>query len=71
MSGGTATRSRPSRSDQAHGASGTRSDAERAEALVEDWTERAASWASRAVARTREELEDMWAEAKALRRGDR
>jgi hypothetical protein len=71
MSGGAATRSRPSGSAQRNRASGDQSETRRAEKLVEDWTARATSWASRALARTREEAEDVWAEAKALRRSDR
>ena len=41
----------------------------RAEQVAEDWGERLVGWMSGAVARTREELEDIWAEAQRVRRG--
>jgi hypothetical protein len=41
-----------------------------AEQFTSEWTERVASWVSRAVARTREEVEDIWAEAQSIRRGE-
>jgi hypothetical protein len=47
-----------------------RSETERAEQMMQDLGERIADWASRAAARAREEAEDIWAEAQALRRGD-
>ena len=48
---------------------GDRSEVERAEELLEEWGERAGRWLSKAWARTREEAEDIWAEAQDLRRG--
>ena len=44
---------------------------ERAEEIVARVSEQAAEFARRVVARTREELEDIVAEAQTLRRGDR
>jgi hypothetical protein len=38
------------------------------EGAAEEWAERVARWALRATARAREEAEDIWAEAQALRR---
>jgi hypothetical protein len=46
------------------------SDTERAEEMMEKVGERVGDWASRALARAREEAEDIWAEAQAVRRGD-
>ena len=57
--------------------SSNRSQTDRAEHLVEDvtdqvddWTDKVADWVSRAAARTREEAEDIWAEAQHIRRGN-
>jgi hypothetical protein len=36
---------------------------------VDDWSDKVADWVARAAARTREEVEDMWAEAQHIRRG--
>ena len=52
------------------GPEGERSDTERAEQVMEDVGERIGDWVSRAVARAREEAEDIWAEAQTLRRGE-
>ena len=38
---------------------------------VDDWSDKVADWVARAAARTREEIEDIWAEAQHIRRGDR
>lgn len=42
-------------------------DVARAEALVDRWSHRVADVAQRAMARTVEEAEDLWAEAKHVR----
>jgi hypothetical protein len=42
---------------------------ERAEELVDEWSRRLGGWLARTAARTREEAEDVWAEAQSLRRG--
>jgi hypothetical protein len=47
---------------------GQTSTKERSEELVEDWAVRLGQWLRVAVARTREEAEDIWAEAQDLRR---
>lgn len=44
---------------------------DRAEALVDEAAHRAEEFLARSVARAREELEDIWAEAKSLREQDR
>jgi hypothetical protein len=44
---------------------------ERAEQLVEEWSRRIGRVLAGAAARTREEAEDIWAEAQSLRRGAR
>lgn len=49
---------------------GGRSETERAEQVMEDVGERIGDWVSRAVARAREEAEDIWAEAQTVRRGE-
>lgn len=51
-------------------AQGERSETERAEQVMENLGERLGDWASRALARAREEAEDIWAEAQTVRRGD-
>jgi hypothetical protein len=71
MSGASATGVRPAGTTSSGQRKRDRSETQRAEQLVEDWTERFAGWASRAVARGREELEDVWAEAQSVRRGER
>lgn len=48
----------------------TRSPEERAEQLMEQWTQRAARAATRAIGRAREEVEDIVAEAQSVRRGE-
>jgi hypothetical protein len=35
---------------------------------VDDWSDKVADWVARATARTREEVEDIWAEAQDVRR---
>jgi hypothetical protein len=40
------------------------------EQFAAEWTEKVASWVARTVARTREEAEDIWAEAQSIRRGE-
>lgn len=52
------------------GPQGERSETERAEQVMEDVGERIGDWASRALARAREEVEDIWAEAQTVRRGE-
>lgn len=52
------------------GLEGERSETERAEQVMEDVGERIGDWVSRAVARAREEAEDIWAEAQTVRRGE-
>lgn len=52
------------------GPEGARSDTERAEQVMENVGERIGDWVSRAVARAREEAEDIWAEAQTVRRGE-
>lgn len=47
-----------------------RSETERAEQVMEAVGERIGDWVSRAVARAREEVEDIWAEAQTVRRGE-
>jgi hypothetical protein len=47
-----------------------RSAEERAEALMERVTSRTSRFVTRALGRTREELEDMLAEARTISRGD-
>jgi hypothetical protein len=54
---------------------GGRSETERAEEVmgdfsqrVDDWSDKVADWVAQAAARTREEVEDIWAEAQSLRR---
>ena len=47
-----------------------RGTTERAEQTVEDWTEKVAGWVSRAAERTREEVEDIWAEAQSVRKSE-
>ncbi len=49
----------------------TRSSEERAEQLMEQWTQRASRAATRAIGRAREEIEDIVAEAQTVRRGER
>jgi hypothetical protein len=58
--------------------SANRSQTDRADQLVgevthqvDDWSDKVADWVARAAARTREEVEDIWAEAQHIRRGDR
>jgi hypothetical protein len=36
---------------------------------VDDWSDKVADWVARVSSRTREELEDVWAEAQSIRRG--
>jgi hypothetical protein len=36
---------------------------------VDDWSDKVARWVARAAARTREEAEDIWAEAQSVRHG--
>jgi hypothetical protein len=36
---------------------------------VDDWSDKVADWVARAAERTREEVEDIWAEAQSIRRG--
>jgi hypothetical protein len=62
--------SEPSEDDPSR-SSPERSEVERAEELVEEWGRRIGRWVSYAAARTREEAEDIWAEAQSIRRGDR
>jgi hypothetical protein len=64
MSGtpGSAAASKRSEADDAGHAAG---DAER---VAEEWAERIGRWVLRAAVRAREEAEDIWAEAQALRR---
>jgi hypothetical protein len=38
------------------------------ERIAEEWAERIGRWIARTVARAREDAEDIWAEAQALRR---
>jgi hypothetical protein len=52
------------------GPAGHRSGTERAEQVMENVGERIGDWVSRAVARAREEAEDIWAEAQTVRRGE-
>ncbi len=52
------------------GPEGRRSDTERAEQVMENVGEQIGDWLSRAVARAREEAEDIWAEAQTVRRGE-
>jgi hypothetical protein len=40
-----------------------------AERIAEEWTARIGRWVLGAAARAREEAEDIWADAQALRRG--
>jgi hypothetical protein len=40
------------------------------ERVAEDFAARASRWAVRFAARAREEMEDIWAEAQSIRRGD-
>jgi hypothetical protein len=47
------------------------SELDRAEALIEEWSQRLGRWISVTAARAREEAEDIWAEAQSIRRGDR
>jgi hypothetical protein len=54
---------------------GTRAQTERAEEVMDDvsqrlddWSDKVADWVARATARTREQVEDIWAEAQSLRR---
>ncbi len=49
----------------------SRSPEERAEQLMEQWTQRASRAATRAFGRAREEVEDIVAEAQSVRRGER
>jgi hypothetical protein len=35
---------------------------------VDDWSDKVAAWVARAAERTREEVEDIWAEAQSIRR---
>jgi hypothetical protein len=37
---------------------------------VDDWTDRVAKWTARAAERVREEVEDVWADAQSIRRGE-
>jgi hypothetical protein len=53
----------------------TRAQTERAEEVMDDvserlddWSDKVADWVARATARTREQVEDIWAEAQSLRR---
>ena len=57
--------------DEADATSNERPVEERAEEIVERLSEQAARFARRLVARAREEVEDIVAEAQAIRRGDR
>jgi hypothetical protein len=50
---------------------GLRSEAQRAEDRLEDWGGRVGGFLASAVARAREEAEDIWAEAQSIRRGER
>jgi hypothetical protein len=36
---------------------------------VEDWSDKVAHWVAHAADRAREEVEDIWAEAQSIRRG--
>jgi hypothetical protein len=71
MSGAGATQVRSASTRTSRGGARDGSETQRAEQLVEDWSERVTTWASRAIARGREELEDVWAEAQSVRRGER
>jgi hypothetical protein len=58
-----------------NGAADTESQTARAEELVDDvthrvddWSDKVADWVARAAERTREEVEDVWAEAQSIRR---
>jgi hypothetical protein len=71
------TQTRPNETRTNGSGASQASEADRAQRLIadtedrmEDWGERAGRWASRAAARAREELEDIWAEAQTIRRGD-
>ena len=57
--------------DDAAAAGADRAVQDRAEAIVERVSEQVAHFARRVVARTREEVEDIVAEAQSLRRGNR
>jgi hypothetical protein len=54
------------------GRTGTRSSSPflAAEQFTAEWSEKVADWVARTVARTREEIEDIWAEAQSIRRGE-
>lgn len=52
---------------QATGSSGS----DRVESTLEGWGRRAGRFVAVAVARAREEAEDMWAEAQSIRRGNK
>ena len=45
-----------------------RSELDRAEELIEDWSRRLGRWISVTAARAKEEAEDIWAEAQSIRR---
>lgn len=47
---------------------GVVAEAEQVEERAEDWVAEAADWVRRMVARTREEAEDIWADAQTVRR---
>lgn len=59
------------KADTKAGAAGAKgsSETERAERLVEDWGARMGRFFAQATARTREEFEDIWAEAQSVRHG--
>jgi hypothetical protein len=46
-----------------------RSELDRADELIEDWSRRLGRWISVTAARAKEEAEDIWAEAQSIRRG--
>jgi hypothetical protein len=61
----------PGTNRAAGGVSTTDHDSSRArdpELIAEEWAERAGRWLMRGMARAKEEAEDIWADAQALRR---
>jgi hypothetical protein len=65
------TTSRDAQAGEADAPGGERTAEQRAEEIVEFASEQVARFARRLVARAREEVEDIVAEAQAVRRGDR
>lgn len=57
--------------DRRSGRKPSSSEQERAERIVEDLSRRTARFVTAAVARVREEAEDIWAEAQSIRHGER